>query len=94
MIIVTSELSNNRPSLNTQFKLSRRFNMTKITFAALMAVIISTHAFAAQSNRYGSPSSTGPTYPHVFSGGQDQGTDPSGLVRMDLLRDPPYGGGQ
>ena len=66
--------------------------MTKITFAALMAVIISTHAFAAQSNRNGHPSSTGPTYPHVFSGGHDQGTDPSGLVRMDLLRDPPYGG--
>ena len=66
--------------------------MTKIAFAALMAIIISAQAFAAQPNRKGPPSSTGPTYPHVFSGGQDQGTDPSGLVRMDLLRDPPYGG--
>jgi hypothetical protein len=66
--------------------------MTKITFAALMAVVISAQAFAAPPNRNGLPSSTGPTYPHVFSSGHDQGTDPSALVRMDLLRDPPYGG--
>jgi|1185.fasta_scaffold71889_3 hypothetical protein len=64
--------------------------MTKIAFAALMTVaIISAPALGARKNA--APS--GPTYPHIFSGGADQGTDPSGLVRMDLMRDPPFGGG-
>jgi hypothetical protein len=30
-------------------------------------------------------------FPHVYALGRDQGTDPSSLVRLDLLRDPPTG---
>ena len=56
--------------------------MTKIIFAITgAALILATPALAA--NR---PSTTGPTFPHVYSGGFDQGSDPSGLVRLDLLR--------
>ena len=61
--------------------------MTKIIFAIISTVlIIATPALAGPGNR-----STGPTYPHVYSGGFDQGTDPSPLVRLDLLRDPRSG---
>jgi hypothetical protein len=64
--------------------------MTKIApVALLVAISISASAFATQPHRYwGAPSSTGPYYPHVFPYGQDQGTDPSELVRPDLPRDP------
>ena len=66
--------------------------MTKLTFAIIAAaVILAAPALAAPNHRSGAaPASTGPYYPHVFVGGQDQGTDPSALVRLDLLRDPPY----
>jgi len=58
--------------------------MTNIIFAIAGAILIlATPAVAAERH-----STTGPTYPHVYSGGSDQGTDPSGLVRLDLLRDP------
>ena len=61
--------------------------MTKIIFAiAGAALVLTTPALAAQGHQ-----STGPTFPHVYSGGFDQGTDPSGLVRLDLLRDPRSG---
>jgi hypothetical protein len=61
--------------------------MTKIIFAVAGAtLILATPALAAERH-----STTGPTIPHVYSGGFDQGTDPSPLVRLDLLRDPRSG---
>ena len=67
--------------------------MTKLSFAFISAAMIfATPALAAQSHRNGIAPTTGPTYPHVIAGGRDQGTDPSGLVRLDLMRDPPFGG--
>ena len=61
--------------------------MTKIIFAITgAALILATPALAAKAPQF--HQSTGPTFPHVYSGGFDQGTDPSALVRLDLLRDP------
>jgi hypothetical protein len=66
--------------------------MTKIIFAVTgAAMILTTPALAAQSRHSGIAPSTGPTFPHVIVQGRDVGTDPSGLVRLDLTRDP-FGG--
>jgi hypothetical protein len=43
-------------------------------------------AYAAQSTRNVAP------HRDVVVNGQDQGTDPNALVRLDLQRDPPMGG--
>jgi hypothetical protein len=71
-------------------------------------IFVSASALAAQPNRHApkSPhwsaeasrafglSTTGSPVsgPHVFSAGRDQGWDPDGRVRLQLQRDPPFGG--
>ena len=81
--------------------------MKKTLILAALAATIVSPALAQQKHQLSTDvprwndSATARTYrsqvynsvSHIFVGGRDQGTDPDPRVRLQLQRDPPYGGG-